>query len=902
MLARFRSLWRNLLHRDRVDDDLDAEVRAVFDLLVDEKVRGGLSLEQARRAATIEMGRGHSITQQVREARAGATLDAVFKDVRYGARMLRANPGFTFVVVLSLAAGIGANSAIFSIANAMLLKTLPIPDPEQVHVVRFESRLAMTPRVSYRFFEQLRAGFPTPDGLAAMSRVGRMRLPGDGGDPQTAAVQLVSGEFFDVLRIVPQLGRVLTPDDNRNLGGHPVTVISDAFWRRRFNGAVDAIGRDITFNGSHFTIVGVTPTAFAGVWLESPVDAWIPAMMQADVQYRQNFSAENADMLKPWIPQDGLRWLDVLTRADRPETAEVALNAVFRPMLLEQVDRIEDAQVRALTLDRRIVLAPFGLGFSNLRAQFRAPLYALLGMVALLLMIACANTANLLLARATGRQREMAVRLSIGASRGRIIGQLLIESLLLGALAAVIGLAIAPLVSELLVRMTIGVETGPLPFSVGIDGRVVAFTVAITLLTSFLFGFAPAWRATDLSLSTALKASGRSTHHGARLSLSKLLVVGQVALSLFLAVGAGLFARSFDNLVSQPLGVEDQVLWVPINPSLGGYQQAELTGLYRRLIERVEAIPGVQSATIAMCGVMTGCRSNSDGVAIAGYTPQPGEQVMFQENRVGPNYFSTVGMTLAAGRDYDARDVGSDAPVAIVNEAFVRKYIKGRDPIGLRFGYDKPDIEIIGVVRDAHVNTVREEPVPMVFFKFDSTPAYVGSMQVRAAGDPTQAGAAIQRALREIEPRLPVDRVSTVATLAANTLRQERLIARLTIVVGMLALALASLGLYGLMAYAVKQRTAELGLRFALGAPRARVLWMVFRESLMLVAIGLAIGVPLVLAASRLIAPMLFGVSPNDPAVVAIAMIVLLAVGAWSGYLPAWRASRVDPLVALREE
>ena len=903
MLARLRSLWRNLIQRDTVDRDLDDEVRAVFDILVDEKVRGGLSLEQARRAATIELGRQHAITQQVREERAGATLDAVIKDVRYGARMLRANPGFTFVVVLSLAAGIGANSAIFSIANAMLLRTLPIPEPENVHVMRFESRLATTPRASFQFFDRLRAGYPERDGLAGMSRVARMRLPGDGGEPQSAAVQLVTGEFFGVLRTVPQLGRMLTPDDNRTMGAHPVTVISDAFWRRRFNAAADAVGRDITFNGVRFTIVGVGPPGFSGVWLESPVDAWIPVMMQFDVKYTQNFSAENADMLAPWIPQDGLRWLDVLARSSQPQQAEAALNATFRPLLLEQVDSITDVQQRAMTLDRRIVLRPFGMGFSNLREQFRTPLYALLGMMALLLLIACANTANLLLARATSRQREMAVRLSIGASRARIIGQLLIESVLLGALAALVGLAIAPLVSELLVRMTIGVETGPLPFSVGVDARVVLFTAAVTLLTSFLFGFAPAWRATDLSLSNALKSSGRSTHQGAKLSLSKMLVVGQVALSLALAVGAGLFARSFNNLITQPLGIEEQVLSVAISPSIGGYKVEELPSLYQRIIERVAAIPGVESATIAMCGVMTGCRSNSDGIQIAGYNPQPGEQVMFQENRVGPGYFTTVGMQMAAGRNFEAREIGSDAKIAIINETMARRYFKGRDPVGQRFGYDKPDeLEIIGVVKDARVNTVREDVPPMVFFPLDSTPSYVGTMQVRAAGDPALAGAAIRRALNELEPRLPVSSVTTIATLAANTLRQERLIARLTTVVGVLALALASLGLYGLMAYAVKQRTAELGLRFALGAPRARVLWMVFRESLMLVGAGLLIGVPIVLVASRLLGPMLFDVNPNDPVVIAIAMVVLVAVGAWSGYLPAWRASRVDPLVALRED
>jgi predicted permease len=496
----------------------------------------------------------------------------------------------------------------------------------------------------------------------------------------------------------------------------------------------------------------------------------------------------------------------------------------------------------------------------------------------------------------------MALRLSIGASRGRVMTQLMIEGLLLGLLAGALGLAIAPLASELLVRMTMGLDAGPLPFSVGIDTRVLIFTAGIALVTSFLFSFAPAWRATDLSLSQALKTGGRSTHFGARLNLSKLLVIAQVALSLLLAVGAGLFARSFGNLAALPLGFEPRVLWVSINPSVGGYSLAELPGLYRRLIDRAEALPGVESATLAMCGLMTGCRSSGAGIAITGYQPQPGEQVVFLENRVADSYFRTVGMTIMAGRDFTPFDSTSNAKVVIINESAARKYFAGRDAVGQHIGFDAPTHEIVGVVRDARVLAVREEAAPMWYFPLDSTPSYVGSMHVRTTADPDVTAAELRRAFREIEPKLPVDRVAPVVDLAAATLRQDRLIARLTIVLGSAALALACLGLYGLMSYAVRQRTAELGIRFALGAPRVRVLWMVFRESLLLMLAGLAIGVPMILAASRLIGTLLFGISGSDPLTIAAAMAALTAVGAASSYWPALRASRVDPLIALREE
>lgn len=898
MPARLRSLWKNLRHRDRVDHELDTEVQAMFDLLVDEKVASGQTPEQARRAATLELGRVHSVTQQVREQRSGATLDAIVKDLRHAARMLRANPGFTAVVVLSLGIGIGANSAIFSVANALMLRTLSVPDANQLFTPR---RAAETGGSLYSFpvFEQLRDGLPTKNSLAAMSRVMRVQARA-GNEANPANMQLVSGEFFDVLRFTTATGRLFTPDDNRTAGAHPVAVISDTYWRRRLAAAPDVIGRDITLNGSRVTIVGVAPQGFSGVWIDSPVDVWVPLAMQADVRYMGNMSATNAQLDQPWMPQANIRWLDIVARADRAGGSEAAaLNAAYLPIARREASQAADGGHRPDA--ERLILEPFAHGASTLRTRFRTPLFVLMAMVALLLMVACVNTANLMLARAAARQREMAVRLSIGAGRGRIIFQMLIESAVLGVLAAGVGLLMAPFAADGLIRMALGVQSGsPLPIDASLDGTVLLFTAAITLVASLLCGLMPALRATDVQLADTLKAQARGTHGGRRHG-AKVLVGAQVALSLLLMVAAGLFLRSLENLSTLPLGFEPaRVVSATINPRFGGYQPEDLPALYRRVLARVEAIPGVQSAALAVHGVMSSGRSIGHDLVVSGYQPGPGETISIQENQVSPAYLRTIGLTVIAGRDFTDRDAG--AKVAVINEAMAERYFAGRDPVGQRFGQDAADTEIIGVVRDARLNSVREEAMPMAFVPISATPGYLSALQIRAVGDPSRAAASLARSIQEVEPALPVDRITTGTMLVSGTFRQEQVVARLTTVLGALALGLACLGLYGLMAYTVKRRTSEIGLRFALGAGRGRVLWMVLRESMLLVTSGLAVGIPVVLITSRLVSGLLFEVPPNDPVTIVIATLLLLIVAALASYLPAHRASRVEPLIALRQE
>jgi len=907
MIRRLRALLvrlGNLFAGASSERDLAGEMESHLQMQIDDNVRAGMSADEARRQALIRFGGVESVKESCRERRSLPALETFFADIRYALRMMRRTPGFTLVAVLSLAIGIGATVAIFSVVDAVVLRSLPVPEPGRLRMVKFESHLPRAPRFSHPTFERLRRGYPDPAGLAAMSRVGRLRAIVDGGgEPQIVAAQLVTGEYFHVIGVRPVLGRFLAPDDNIRAGDHPLAVVSHAFWRDRLGASTDAIGRTLSIGSATFTVVGVAPEGFTGVWLESPVDVWLPAAMQAEARYSQNYSASDSEPDKPWFGQDGIRWLELIVRAERLDGREAAaLNAAFRPAVLEEAKTIEDPRQRELFLQQQLALEPFERGSSGLRQRFFGPLIALMGMVSLLLLIACANTANLLLARASARQREMAVRLSIGASRGRVIRQLLTESLVLGMVAGAGGLAIAPWASDLLVRMTIGDASVPVPFSVGLDSRMLAFSVCVSVLTSLLFGLAPAWRTTDLSVAFALKGGGsRGVHDGSKLNLGKLLVVAQVALSLLLVAGAGLFVQSFRNLVQLDLGFEpDHIVSIRFDARGSTYTPERMPDLYRRLIARAEAMPGVRSASVAMCPLLSGCRSNVDGVAIDGYQSQPGEQVLVQENRVGPRYFSTVGMRLIAGRDLDSRDVATSPRVAVVNETLVRKYFDKRPAIGRRFGYDAPDTEIVGIVQDARVNAAREAVVPMAFLPLEQSPVSGSTLEVRVAGDAEAMAAALKKAVAEAAPGLLIDRVTTVANQASLGLSQERLVAGLTSLLGVLALGLACLGLYGLMSYAVRRRTAELGIRVALGAPPARVLWMVFRESQVLVVAGLAIGLPLVFAASRLMSTMLFGVSAGDPSTVAAAALVLASVAAMSGYFPARRASRVDPLVALR--
>ena len=906
MLRNIASGLRSLFRKEQTDLELDDELCTYLEMAAAEKMKQGMSRKDALRTVRLERGSLEATKEVIRTAGWEFLVETCLRDLRYAARGLRRNPGFATVAILSLALGIGANSAIFSVFDGVMLKSLPVEKPQELRRIRLEARTRNSGRFSYIEFERLRDSSQTSSGMAAMSRVVNVNLRVDGERQQESArMQLISGEYFPLLGVYPILGRTLAPDDNRTLSEHPVAVISGSYWQRRFGGTPNILGQAIILNGAHLTIIGVGPRSFSGVWMEAPVDVWVPLMMQADVRYAQHYSASNSDSTKPWVPQEGIRWLDLILRVKRGSESEAmaSVNAVFQQWVGREAESVGNLEERKLFLQRALVLDPFNRGFSDVRRDFAAPLFVLMAMVALVLLVACANIANLLLARGAARQREIAVRLSIGASRARLIRQLLTESVLLSSVGAALGLLVAHWGSALLVRMAAGVKAGPAPIAAGVDGHVLIFTAALAVCTGILFGLAPAFRMTRVELNAALRADTHSVRTRSRMSLTKMLVSSQVALSLVLVVGAGLFGKSLRNLLHLDGGFDrEHLLTVRIDPQSFGYDKAQLEDISRQLVERVQSIPGVHSAAMAGCGLSDNCYNFEDGLQIMGYQTHPGEQMLVQGNIVGPKYFSTVGMQLLEGRDFSDRDNEKSPIVSIINEAMARRYFAGRSAIGQRFGSGTYNREIIGLVRDARVSSVQEAPVPMAYYFLPQMMAPAEAMEVRTAADPRWSVEEVRKVVTDVDPNLPIRSVTTLSDQVNENVTQERLVAFLTFVFGGLALGLACFGLYGVMSYAVSRRTPELGIRMALGASRHQVLWNVLLESLGLVGLGLALGVPSVLAASKLLSGLLFGLTASDPLTISGAVVILVGVAGIAASIPAFRAARVDPLVALRYE
>ncbi len=842
-------------------------------------------------------------------------LSDALQDLRFGLRLLRRSPVFTTVAVSSLALGIGGAAAVFSLLNAIVLRSLPVAEPDRLFVAERHRPDEMSPRFSWPEAGRLRDDLAGRAELAAASSVATMQLRPARASATAAAergsIQLVSGEYFDVLGQRPQAGRLLTREDNRVLDGHPVVVISHGYWQRSIAGASDAVGQTLAINGTAFTIVGIAAPGFFGTTVSMRgVDAWVPLMMQSAIRYAGNASSHNdADTRKPWPPQENVEWLNVFARVPRgtePQTIAAALTVRHHADVSSRSGADTDFAERLRA--ERVVLAPAGRGLSSLRDQASTTLYVLLAMMIVLLMIASGNVASLLVARATAREREIAVRLSLGAGRLRLIRQLLVESMLLGLAGGGVGLALAVWGRDLLLGLFVSGQTSLITLDITLDWRVMAFAVGMSLMTGLGCGMLPALRGTRVPVSESLKLQSRAVglHSRRTLVAGRALVAAQMAFCLLLLIVAGLFVRSLRVLATSEIGFDrHHVLGARIDVRSLGYSAGQRQALYRRLLDRVQALPGVESASLSQNGPVV-TSSQISGFSVEGYTPRSGERMSTNEEIVTEDYFSTVGLRILRGRPFGPADRAEGSKSTLINETMARRFFSGQDPIGKRWAYDIDAVStpeafvIVGVVEDAKYRDLKSAVPTMTYhLSGPSEDAVLNDLEVRTAGVPEALVATLRQALTEAEPGLPVYDILPMAQRVARSLSQDTVIAQLTSVFSGISLLLACLGLYGTISYGVNQRVAELGLRIALGADRRQVLWLVMREALVLVAIGSAAGFSLAYLAARSLSTVLHGIGPVDPVAYGAGAALLLGVGLVAAYLPAFRASRIEPMRAL---
>jgi predicted permease len=884
--SHLRSLWRNLVHRQRADRELDDEVRAAFDLTVEEHVRHGVDPERARRLATVQFGRPAAIAAQVRDVRAGAGFDDFSRDLRFGVRLLARAPLFALTAIVSLALGIGATTTIFTLVNALMLRDLRVGDPAQLAEVGRITQYGRGGGFSYPIYERLRDGNRVFSGTLAISR----SLVGAQIDATPVPIgRFVSENFFDTLQVPAELGRVITPADAAP--GTAVAVLSHGFWQRQFGAAAGVIGQSLPVERATFTIVGVLPEAFDDPAVGRPADFYIP------------IASEPAIRRQSWLTRGDFNWLAVVGRL-KPgvslPAAEANVATVFATFLDEYGRTIADPASRKTYLSQRVVLESARTGLSDLRRQFSRPLLLLMTAVTLVLLIACTNVVNLLLARGVGRRREMALRVAIGASRGRLIRQMLTESALLGLAGGAAGFALSLAGVPLLLRL---VSNGPTPVTLRVapDGRLLLFTIVVAVGASILAGLLPALRTARGDIGADFDASPR-TLSIARGSArwSRALIATQVALSLLLLIGAALILTSLHRMRTFDAGFDRQhVLMMSLGPDRAGYAGERMVQYYRDVLDRVRAVPGVRAAGLSMITPISGGGIDLS-MRVEGRSDPP---VTVYVNSVSEGYLSAIGTTLRRGRDFRREDGSGAAPVAIVNEALAERFFGGQDPIGQRISLGRgTGIEIVGIAVNAKYLTLRERDMPTVYTYAPKAADQIGlALTVGTHGDPMALAAAVRREVRAVAAEVRAGEPGTLADQIDRSLVTERLIGRLLTAFALLALLLAAVGLYGVLGYWVARRTAEIGLRLALGASRQEVLRGVLQESALLVAIGAALGVPAAVLLSRTLSAVLFDVTPTEPAILAGSVLSLFAVGLLAAAVPAWRASRVEPLQALRQ-
>jgi len=822
--------------------------------------------------------------------------------------MLLKKPGFTAVAVLSLALGIGANTAIFSLLDAVLIKTLPVERPDQLVLFGKGESMGMTTGFpdgstdlySYPFYRQVQQQRTDVfSGVASLLSIpwNVHGFVNSGGDIEQLQVQLVSGSYFPVLGVNAGLGRVLTEADDQNAGAHPVAVVSYAWWQQRLGGNPSAVGQTITIDDTAYSIVGVAPRDFFGTTVGSAPDLWIPLAMEKQMPPAHWDGRTNENF------QD-LFLIGRLKPGVTAQQANAAVNLLFKQSLQTRVGAQPTAQRLKELEAANIQLTPVSRGLSGLREQFSLSLRVLMGVVALVLLIASANVANLLLAHGAARSREFAVRLAVGAGRMRLARQLLTESALLALIGGVIGVGLSWWgVRLLLVMASDGPEAVPVDAAPNL--RVLGFTIGVSALCAIVFGTAPALRATRVEPNTSLK--GGKTLNALRNPLGKAFVVAQVALSLLLLVGAGLFVRTLVNLQNVPSGFkQENAMLFMIDTSATGMKSDDpkLPPLLSEVEQKVKQVPGVQAASFAFIVFNQGFWS---GPAYTREDNIPeGQNRSLRNNIVGADFFAAMGIPFVQGRGFGPQDIKSSQKVAVVTESMAQKFFPTGNPIGKRFGIEgrqsTETIEVIGVVKDAKYGNLKEQFRPMAFYPYTQVPDVLGNFVVRFSGPSSAVVPQVRETIKQINRNLPVDDVVSLSDHIGRSLVQQKLVARLASFFGLLALLLACVGLYGVMSYGVARRTNEIGIRMALGARGRSVLWLVLREALVLVAIGLVVGVLASLALTKTAESLLYQLKPNDPLTIAMATIVLMMVALVAGFLPARRAARVDPMIALRDE
>jgi len=843
----------------------------------------------------------------------------MLRDLRHAIRLLVQNKGWTLVVLLSLALGIGANATVFSAINGLLLRTLPVADPQTL--VRFrwigdndmltdvndygysekEGGLQITPTFSYDMFHTFRSSSRTLVDLFACAPEGQLNVVAN-GRAELASGFVASGNYFDVLGVRALIGRTFTPDDDRPSAA-PVAVLSHGYWTRRFGADPHVIGTVLQINTVPVTVIGVTPPAFTGVQqvLTEARDITLPVALDP----RFNFDSPTD---RTRLSQPAWWWLQIMGRlkpGTTPDQVQGELDGLFQSSAREAWTSYlgslpepgrSAAQNQNRTKIPRLRVASGSRGIYDVPADTYQSVTLLSAVVALVLLIVCANVANLLLSRAAAREREISIRLSLGATRARLIRQLLTESVLLASIGAAAGTLVAHWSRRLL--------PGNLALATPLDWRVIGFVGGLTLATGIVFGIAPAWRSSGTKVGAALK-EGRSVSRR-RSRLGKSLVIAQVAVSIVLLFGAGLFLRTVRNLRRVDVGFDTHnLLLVPVNPGLNRYDQARIARLHGEMLDRLPQVPGVRAATLSTPALLTGSMSRI-GLFIQGRSG-PVDRNTISVMTIAPNFFDAMNIPLVAGRGFTARD-GLNAPrVVVINEAAARKYFPGENPLGRRVGptfESRGDREIVGVVKDAKYNNVREAAPPTMYSSYlqqrrlDVTTTF----ELRTAADPVTVVSSVRETIRQIDPNLPILNVSTQTDQIERRFAQEKVFAQAYALFGGLALLVASIGLFGLMSYNVARRTNEIGIRMALGARRRDVTRMVMGESLILVVAGVAIGGSVALAAGRLVSTLLFGVAPTDPATIALAVVLMVIASAFAAFVPARTASRVDPMIALRSE